>query len=714
MCSKCGQELNQPEEAVVLGVYRGFLWYRTETQGNEGADEGRTWAWYWSPNELPELLLIRRGGKDMTLVENSACDVSDYENAAEHSPFEPRSTLEMRARTDFDTFVELATRSHSAASDMQLVERLNAYCAAIGLDVTNLSITDVVVPGEVGEGDDEVGVVHGRPRTRSLVVDDYFTSPTLKDITGPELRARTAVLRVLNSKILRVLPFIAVRPDDGSSTQPIEVAGSAGLNNFTRGSADFLSTSMKLRSLRRLVFTSTKRAFWDDVLRATTTSTPLPSDEYEDPREIRVIRINRIQAQASKLSLLSQPGDRLRRSVFGQLYREMRVWSDSFFRRAYCGKGHGGQRRAFKVKFLGEGVNDYGGPYRAVFEQIVDELQMDNVELSKGEQGLLPLLIPCPNRRSATGSNQDKFLLNPSCGTALLTNGPMALDLHRFLGKLIGTAVRHGLQMGLDLPALVWRPLAGLEVSRAHLENVDIAAANNLCRVEELNPGTETAVQEVEEVLGYLTLSTTLSDGVEVPLVPQGEKMPVTFANRELYVHLVEKTRLTESSQQLAALKHGLASVLPMELAPLFTPQELEVLICGRREVDVDLLHQCTEYSEGATETMPHVQHFWEVLREMTSEERTSFLRFVWARSRMPNSAKDFPMNFKLQAALDPGAVGHPDQYLPHAQTCFFALRLPAYTSKDVLRAKLLYAIQNSPNMDADVRLHNAEGWADA
>ncbi|UIZ29691.1 hypothetical protein KXD40_002911 [Peronospora effusa] len=713
MCIKCGQELNQPEEAVILGVYRGFLWYRTETQGNEGADEGRAWAWYWSPNELPELLLIRRDGKDMTLIENSAMDLTDNKSARELSSFKPRSTLEERARTDFNAFVELATRAHSTASDMQLVERLNAYCAAIGLDVTNLNIVDVVLPEEMEEDDSNTSAASGRSRARSLVVDDYFTSPALKNITGPELRARTAVLRVLNSKILRVLPIIAIQPDDGSNTQPIEVSDSTGSDSTSAKRLAF-SMSLKLRSLRRLVFTSTKRAFWDDVLRATTTSTPLPSDEYEDPREIRVIRINRIQAQASKLSLLSQPGDRLRRSVFGQLYREMRAWSDSFFRRAYCGKGHGGQRRAFKVKFLGEGVNDYGGPYRAVFEQIVDELQMDNVELAQGEQGLLPLLIPCPNRRSATGSNQDKFLLNPSCGTALLANGPMALDLHRFLGKLIGTAVRHGLQMGLDLPSLVWRPLAGLEVNRAHLESVDVAVANNLKCVEELKFDTETAAQDGEEVLGYLTLSTTLSDGIEVPLVPNGEKMSVTLANRELYVQLVENTRLTESSQQLAALKDGLASVLPMELSPLFTPRELEVLICGRREVDVDLLQQCTEYSEGADETMPHVQHFWEVLREMTSEERTSFLRFVWARSRMPNSAKDFPMNFKLQAAHDPGAVGHPDQYLPHAQTCFFALRLPTYTSKEVLRTKLLYAIQNSPNMDADVRLHNAEGWADA
>jgi hypothetical protein len=149
--------------------------------------------------------------------------------------------------------------------------------------------------------------------------------------------------------------------------------------------------------------------------------------------------------------------------------------------------------------------------------------------------------------------------------------------------------------------------------------------------------------------------------------------------------------------------------------------------------VDVDLLQQCTEYEE-VDESQPHIQYFWEVLKEMTSEERTSFLRFVWARSRMPNSAKDFPMNFKIQvftsniifvlftaltkritqAAQVQGARNEPDKFLPHAQTCFFSLSLPAYSTKEILRSKLLYAIQNSPNMDADVRLHNAEGWAEA
>ncbi|KAI9916081.1 hypothetical protein PsorP6_007058 [Peronosclerospora sorghi] len=112
MFSKCRQEQNQPEEAVVLGVYRGFLWYRTETQGNEGADEGLAWSWYWSPSEMSELILIRRCGKDMTLIENSAMDVSDFESSPEHSPSKHCSALEERARNDFDAFIELATRVH--------------------------------------------------------------------------------------------------------------------------------------------------------------------------------------------------------------------------------------------------------------------------------------------------------------------------------------------------------------------------------------------------------------------------------------------------------------------------------------------------------------------------------------------------------------------------------------------------------------------------
>ena len=162
----------------------------------------------------------------------------------------------------------------------------------------------------------------------------------------------------------------------------------------------------------------------------------------------------------------------------------------------------------------------------------------------------------------------------------------------------------------------------------------------------------------------------------------------------------------------LQFLSFGLNAVLPMELFPIFTPLELGRMFCGSREIDIELLRECTEY-EDVDPQAPHVIAFWEVLQELSQEERAQFLKFVWARSRLPNTATDFSMPFKLQGAQG-RAKDTPDTWLPHAQTCFFSLSLPAYSSKELLKEKLLFAINNSPNMDADVRLHSADGWADA
>ena len=70
-----------------------------------------------------------------------------------------------------------------------------------------------------------------------------------------------------------------------------------------------------------------------------------------------------------------------------------------------------------------------------------------------------------------------------------------------------------------------------------------------------------------------------------MPLRPEGDNTHVTYETRNEYVQMTVRKRLGESADQLQALRKGLASVLPMELAGLFTAKELEVLICGRREV---------------------------------------------------------------------------------------------------------------------------------
>lgn len=140
---------------------------------------------------------------------------------------------------------------------------------------------------------------------------------------------------------------------------------------------------------------------------------------------------------------------------------------------------------------------------------------------------------------------------------------------------------------------------------------------------------------------------------------------------------------------------------LPVIVVPhtqsLLTWRQLEVLVCGKPEVDVDLLESVTDYS-SCSRGDEHIRNFWRVLREFSEEERSALLRFTWGRSRLPLSADAFPQRFKLQSFNK----HPPDAYYPVAHTCFFSLDLPRYSSLELMREKLRYAIFNCEAIDAD------------
>ncbi len=109
--------------------------------------------------------------------------------------------------------------------------------------------------------------------------------------------------------------------------------------------------------------------------------------------------------------------------------------------------------------------------------------------------------------------------------------------------------------------------------------------------------------------------------------------------------------------------------------------------------MDVGLLREHTVY-RGVCDSDDLVKGFWEVLEGFSKMEKARFLRFVWGRSRLPR-ATHFTESFKVHAT--PGCG---DSRLPKADTCFFTLHLPHYSSPSVLRERLLYAIRHCEDMD--------------
>ena len=75
--------------------------------------------------------------------------------------------------------------------------------------------------------------------------------------------------------------------------------------------------------------------------------------------------------------------------------------------------------RVWKVKFIGESVDDCGGGYSESIAEMCEELQ----------SGSLPLLIPTPNSRDDGSNTDDYFILNPQA------NSKQDLEMFHFLGK---------------------------------------------------------------------------------------------------------------------------------------------------------------------------------------------------------------------------------------------------------------------------------------
>lgn len=147
-------------------------------------------------------------------------------------------------------------------------------------------------------------------------------------------------------------------------------------------------------------------------------------------------------------------------------------------------------------------------------------------------------------------------------------------------------------------------------------------------------------------------------------------------------------------------------------LQNMWTWDQLEEHVCGKAEVDIDLLQRMTEYS-SCSSTDEHIRYFWQTLREFGPEERSALLRFTWGRSRLPLTASGFQQNFKLQSFNK----SPPDAYYPVAHTCFFSLELPRYSSLQIMKDKLRYAIFNCEAIDGDDTSSGmtaaAMGWED-
>uniref|UniRef100_A0A7N0UIS5 HECT-type E3 ubiquitin transferase n=1 Tax=Kalanchoe fedtschenkoi TaxID=63787 RepID=A0A7N0UIS5_KALFE len=267
------------------------------------------------------------------------------------------------------------------------------------------------------------------------------------------------------------------------------------------------------------------------------------------------------------------------------------------------------------------------------------------------------------------------------------------LSYFKFVGRVVGKALFDGQLLDVHFTRSFYKHILGAKVTYHDIEAIDPDYFKNLKWMLE---------NDISDILD-LTFSIDADEEKRIlyernevtdyELIPGGRNIKVTEENKHQYVDLVVEHRLTTAIRpQINAFLEGFNELIPRELISIFNDKELELLISGLPDIDLDDMRANTEYS-GYSAASPVIQWFWEVAHSFSKEDKARFLQFVTGTSKVPlegfSALHGISGSQKFQIHK---AYGSPD-HLPSAHTCFNQLDLPEYPSKQHLEERLLLAI---------------------
>ena len=98
--------------------------------------------------------------------------------------------------------------------------------------------------------------------------------------------------------------------------------------------------------------------------------------------------------------------------------------------------------------------------------------------------------------------------------------------------------------------------------------------------------------------MNFVAQYESFGETVIVPLVPNGELIPVTIENKQEYVNKMVDWVMNKSiEKQFDAFKSGFFMVCGGNALSLFRAEEVEMMVCGGLdEIDFEQLQTVTEY----------------------------------------------------------------------------------------------------------------------
>ncbi|XP_030767956.1 E3 ubiquitin-protein ligase UBR5 isoform X5 [Sitophilus oryzae] len=289
-------------------------------------------------------------------------------------------------------------------------------------------------------------------------------------------------------------------------------------------------------------------------------------------------------------------------------------------------------------------------------------------------------LFYCPGKRGFYAPRQGKATFE-------------RLNAFRNVGRLLGLCLLQNELCPIFLTRHVLKSILGRPIKFHDLAFFDPVVYESL---RQLVVDAET--KDSNSLFSALDLNFTIDLGLEegggtVEIMANGKDIEVTSSNVYDYVRKYAKYRMIKVQEKaIESIRTGVFDVLPEGSLDGLTAEDLRLLLNGVGDINVSVLISYTSFNDESGESSERLVKFkrwlWSIVEKMTHLERQDLVYFWTGSPALPASEDGFqPMPSVTIRPAD-------DAHLPTANTCISRLYIPLYSSRTVLRQKLLLAIK--------------------
>ena len=296
-----------------------------------------------------------------------------------------------------------------------------------------------------------------------------------------------------------------------------------------------------------------------------------------------------------------------------------------------------------------------------------------------------------------------------------LNNNKKDIKLFKLLGYVLARAIYDDRLLDFPISKVFWNLLLNRSVKFNDINLIDKDLYKFLEDIlklimqkkEIIKKEKNISDEELENQILYNGQKLNTTDiyftfpGYDIELKPNGKNILLCIKNMEEYINLIYDFIFYKGINKITeAFREGFNIVFNINELKCFNAEELEEIIFGsdKQKWEYDILLENLKPEHGYTKNSKIFKNLIQYMTSLDKNEQKQFLIFTTGASRLPFGG--FKALSPKLTVVKRSVIGNenPDKFLPTVMTCQNYLKIPEYSSFEILKKKFNIAMNEGSN----------------